>query len=117
MQLSKASIMKVVFVLFVAMAVLEISFALKCKVGESRGKDEFYQDLPCVPGADTCYVAKVTKNDNVIYSASCYEGGAKDYACNKKHSNYKVAGYTFDTADVCCCKGDNCNDLAFAKSC
>merc|ERR1712159_498801 len=69
--------MKVVFVLFVAMAVLEISFALKCKVGESRGKDEFYQDLPCVPGADTCYVAKVTKNDNVIYSASCYEGVLK----------------------------------------
>merc|ERR1712159_56056 len=59
--------MKVVFVLFVAMAVLEISFALKCKVGESRGKAEFYQDLPCVPGADTCYVAKVTRKTITSY--------------------------------------------------
>merc|ERR1712159_384145 len=118
LRLVKASIMKVVFVLFVAMATVEMNFALKCNFGESQGKDNFFVSFPCKASAQECVGLKINRNGKTKYQAACYQGDfTNTVLCNQKYTNFKIAGVTWNEIDVCCCKGDNCNDIAHVKSC
>ena len=110
--------MKVVFVLFVAMAAVEMSFALKCNYGQSKGKDDFFMVETCHPNVNKCVAIKLSHNGKTIYQAGCDENEAEDkLTCNEKKTNHFLEGVTWDSYDVCCCSGDNCNNLAYAKAC
>merc|ERR1712159_206487 len=85
LRLVKASIMKVVFVLFVAMAAVEMSFALKCNYGQSKGKDDFFMVETCHPNVNKCVSIKLNHNGKTIYQAACDENEAEEkLTCNEK---------------------------------
>merc|ERR1712055_404541 len=104
------------FALIVATCIVGISSAIECNQGaviDGVGGIDSKEQCP----SGICAAAFGVHNGVKAYRGGCLPEELSTSDCGGSVLNRKIGKNVYQTASLCCCYEDGCNDFAFAEAC